>query len=131
MHAIASVHRMSIDELTTDQIEELQGELLRERERLEELLRQSKVDTLPVEPSEAIGRLTRMDAIQQQEMAKASRATYGTKLRQVRAALEAFGRDEYGYCRSCEEPVGYRRLKARPESPFCLSCQDAKESSRD
>ena len=28
------------------------------------------------------------------------------------------------WCRRCEEPIGYKRLSARPESPYCLDCQD-------
>ena len=33
-------------------------------------------------------------------------------------------RGEYGLCRRCDEPIAYRRLKARPESPYCIACQD-------
>ncbi len=118
---------MSDSELTSEHVEELQQVLLSERARLEELLRLSKEGARPVDLGEPIGRLTRMDAIQQQQMTKASRSNSEVKLRQVKAALELLGKGEYGYCRSCEEPVGYPRLKARPEAPYCLSCQDARE----
>ncbi len=118
---------MSDSELTSEQVEELHQVLLSERARLEELLKLSKEGARPVDLDEPIGRLTRMDAIQQQQMTKASRSNYEVKLRQVKAALELLGKGEYGYCRSCEEPVGYPRLKARPEAPYCLSCQDARE----
>ena len=119
---------MNASELTVEQVDELQRFLLSESARLEELLKRSKEDARPVDLDEPIGRLTRMDAIQQQQMTKASRRSYETKLRQVRAALALFGKGEYGFCRLCEEPIGYPRLKARPEAPFCLSCQDARES---
>ena len=82
----------------------------------------------PIAPDVSLGRLTRMDAIQQQQMTKANRSTCEVKLRQVKASLELIGKDEYGFCRSCEEPIGYPRLKARPEAPYCLSCQGARES---
>ena len=119
---------MSAPELTPEQVDELHQFLLAEQVRLEEFLKRSKEGARPVELSEPIGRLTRMDAIQQQQMTKASRRTCERKLRQVRAALDMLGKDEYGFCRSCDEPIGYQRLKARPEAPFCLSCQDARES---
>ena len=118
----------SASELTSEQIESLHQVLLSERARLQELLRLSKEGARPVDLDEPIGRLTRMDAIQQQQMTKANRSTYEMKLRQVKAALELLGKDEYGFCRSCEEPIGYPRLKARPEAPYCLSCQGARES---
>jgi DnaK suppressor protein len=119
---------MSASELTSEQIEELHQVLLSARARLAELLKLSKEGARPVDLGEPIGRLTRMDAIQQQQMTKASRSAYEMKLRQVKAALELLGKDEYGSCRSCEEPIGYPRLKARPEAPYCLSCQGARES---
>lgn len=116
------------EELTSDQLAELRDVLTATRIELEELLKLSKEGSRPVELSEPIGRLTRMDAIQQQMMTKASRGSYERRLRQVQAALEQLEKDSYGYCRSCEEPIGYSRLKARPETPFCLSCQQARES---
>ncbi len=118
---------MIVPELAPEQLEELHQDLLTDRLRLEESLQLSKEGSKPVELSTPIGRLSRMDAIQQQEMTKAGRATAEGKLRQVDAALTAYKKGEYGYCRSCDAPIGYRRLKARPEAPFCLVCQDTRE----
>lgn len=117
-----------MDELTGDQIDELRRDLIDGRARLEEVLEISKEGSRPVNLDEPIGRLSRMDAIQQQQMTIANRGAYERKLRQIEAALEAIDKDEYGNCRACEEPIGYRRLKARPETPFCLECQDAREA---
>jgi DnaK suppressor protein len=113
--------------LKTEELELLRHALIEERTRLVEFLRTSKEGAKPVGLDEPIGRLSRMDAIQQQQMTKANRSSFETKLRQIQAALDAFDKDEYGFCRSCEEPIEYRRLKARPETPFCLECQDARE----
>ena len=30
-------------------------------------------------------------------------------------------------CRRCEEPIGFRRLQARPETPLCVACQNQRE----
>ncbi len=114
-------------ELDPAQLEELHQALLVERRRLEEVLQLTKEGAKPVDLGTPIGRLSRMDALQQQAMTKASRSTLETKLLQVRASLEAYRKGVYGECRSCEEPIGYPRLKARPEAPFCLSCQDSRE----
>ena len=118
---------MDADELTREQLEELGRDLIEERARLQEVLEISKDGAKPVDLDEPIGRLSRMDAIQQQQMTKANRSAYERKLRQIEAALEKLAENEYGDCRSCEEPVGYRRLKARPEAPFCIECQGARE----
>ena len=119
---------MIVPELTPEQAEELHQALLTERLRLQQHLQLTKEGSKPVDLDTPIGRLSRMDAMQQQQMTRASRSTLETKLLQIEASLKAYRRGEYGYCRACEEPIGYRRLKARPEAPFCLSCQDSRES---
>ena len=114
--------------LTPDQIRELESDLVVLREQLGELIAASEEGTRPVELDQsAVGRLSRMDAIQGQQIAKASRRNHQLRLEQVGQALRLIARDNYGYCRRCEEPIGYLRLKARPESPFCLRCQGARE----
>ena len=115
------------EELTTEQVVELRTALVAECSRLEALLELFVDGSLPVKLDTAIGRLSRMDAIQQQEMTRASRSTLETKRRQVEASLAAFEKESYGTCRLCEGAIGYARLKARPEAPFCLRCQDARE----
>ncbi len=74
---------------------------------------------------QAFGRVSRQDALLQQNMAKATQEQARRRLHQVRLALA--DPDEYGYCRHCGEPIGLARLKVRPETPLCLSCQSAAE----
>ncbi len=89
------------------------------------LLDRSREGARPVSLDEPIGRLTRMDAIQQQSMSAANRRQLDLRLRQVVQALGLVQRGDYGLCRRCEGAIGYARLCARPESPYCLACQDA------
>jgi DnaK suppressor protein len=112
------------EELTRPQIEELSTRLEQLQDELEALLDRTRSDSRPVDLDEPIGRLTRMDAIQQQSMSAAGRRQTDLRLRQVRQALMLVRRGEYGLCRRCDEPIGYPRLSARPESPYCLACQD-------
>lgn len=71
----------------------------------------------------SVGRLSRMDAMQQQAMAQATRNNLRLRLQQCRQALEDMASGEYGVCKKCDEDIGYQRLSARPESPFCIACQ--------
>ena len=116
-----------MEELTEAQESELGSDLERLRTELADLLAISREGTQTVELDQPIGRLTRMDAIQQQKMAQASRGGHQIRARQVDAAIKALVEGQYGYCRHCEEAIGYRRLKAKPETPFCLGCQSASE----
>jgi DnaK suppressor protein len=87
-----------------------------------------RAGSAPVSLDEPIGRLSRMELMQQQQMAKANVAAAEQRLKLIALAYEALDRGEYGDCRRCEEPISPRRLRARPESPLCLRCQSARES---
>ena len=115
------------DPLTAAQIVELRAYLGRIRDELHASLRDRGAAVQPVDLDEPIGRLSRMEAIQQQKMAQATRRREELRLRMVVAALEADPEDELGWCKRCDEPIGYGRLSIRPEAPFCVTCQDLAE----
>lgn len=119
-----------MDELDRSRIEELHRDLLALQTEIERLLGLTRDGVRPVDLDEPIGRLTRMDSLQMQSLARASRQGLEVRRRQVQAALDLIARGEYGFCRRCEESVGFRRLKVRPETPFCLPCQEALEAER-
>ena len=81
----------------------------------------------PVDLDEPIGRISRVDAMQQQKMVAANRQAAQQRRRQVEAALDRIEAGEYGECQSCGEEIGPRRLKAQPEAPLCLDCQGRRE----
>jgi len=70
----------------------------------------------------AVGRLSRMDALQQQAMAQAQERRTKLRLEQVGHALARLDNGVYGDCVACGDPVGSARLDARPETPFCVDC---------
>lgn len=116
-----------MDELTDDRIEELRTILSELRDELETTLEGAAEGSRPVSLDQPIGRVSRVDALQQQEMAQANRRNVEIRLAQVRQALSALDSGDYGYCRKCEEPIAYERLRSRPEAPFCVQCQRGSE----
>jgi len=118
---------MESEELGPEQLETLRAALLQLRGELAQMLSSSKKAAEPVDLDEPIGRLSRMDAMQQQKMLAANRQAARVRQRQVDVALARFDDGEYGDCLECGEPVGARRLLANPETPFCLVCQTARE----
>lgn len=112
-----------MDELTSERIDALGARLRDLRVEIEERLAGTRDAVRPVSLDEPIGRLTRMDAIQQQSMTAAGRRASDIRLQQVVQALTAIGNGTYGQCRRCRDPISFRRLEARPESPYCLACQ--------
>jgi DnaK suppressor protein len=123
-------YALPVCEVNEAQVDELRRDLLVLREEIDRLLGLTRDGVRPVDLDEPIGRLTRMDSLQVQSLARASRQGLEVKRRQVLAALDSIAAGDYGLCRRCEEPIGFRRLKVRPETPFCLSCQETLESER-
>jgi DnaK suppressor protein len=114
-------------DLTSPQVQELLESLHQLREELQRQLALSRDGIRPVSLDEPIGRLTRMDAIQQQKMTEATRLETQVRSRQVEAALLRHAAGDYGACAQCEEPIGYPRLKVRPEAASCVGCQSRRE----
>ncbi len=118
-----------MEPLTEKQTKELQEQLEVRRAELEQLLA-SDDDTLAVELDQSRqGRLSRMDAMQQQAMAVAKRETYRQQLRQIIRALNRMAEDDYGFCQRCDEPIPMARLNIRPEAELCLKCQAARDQA--
>ena len=119
------------DELTEDQLEELHADLLALRENLRGARDATgqAAETVHLDQS-AVGRVSRIDAIQHQAMAQEQLRRNELRLKQVAVALDAFRDDDYGWCRKCGEPVGYPRLKARPETVVCVPCMRVLEEER-
>lgn len=113
--------------LTDEQIKELTSDLRQLQESLSAILEKGSESASIVELDQPIGRLTRMDAIQRQHMAKANRASHELRLNQVNAALRDLQKEDYGECKTCGEYIGFKRLKVRPEAPFCIECQSQRE----
>jgi DnaK suppressor protein len=114
-------------ELTAADAEALRATLLQLRGTLTQQLADVERGSKPVDLDEPIGRLSRMDALQQQQMASANAAAARRRLGLVGRALTALDDESYGECLTCEEPIELARLRARPETPRCLRCQGALE----
>jgi len=81
----------------------------------------------PVElDQQAVGRLSRMDALQVQAMALETSRRRGVELRRIATALARIDEGEYGYCLECGEEIAVRRLELAPASPLCIGCASGK-----
>jgi DnaK suppressor protein len=75
-----------------------------------------------------IGRLSRMDALQAQEMAAATERRRELELERIDAALQRIASGDFGYCVQCGEDIGLERLEFDPTTPLCIAC--ARQSER-
>ena len=104
------------------------------RETLQALAAQIRVadaETLgeraPVElDQQAVGRLSRMDALQVQAMAMETSRRRATQLRRITAALARMDEGEFGYCLECGDEIAARRIELDPAAPLCIGCASGK-----
>jgi len=76
----------------------------------------------PVAPDKALGRLTRMDSLNDQGISHAALQQHREKLYKLGLALEQVNRPGFGDCVLCGRPIPTERLMALPESTKCVSC---------
>ncbi|WP_245294048.1 TraR/DksA family transcriptional regulator [Methylobrevis pamukkalensis] len=71
---------------------------------------QTAADRRPVElDQQSVGRLSRMDAMQQQAMAAAQETRRLGRARALEAAIRRLDAGEFGWCDDCGEFIGMRR----------------------
>lgn len=71
---------------------------------------------------QAVGRLSRMDALQNQAMAKAQQTNRNIETHRLKAALQRLEDGEYGYCEDCGDRIPDGRLKLDLAASKCVSC---------
>lgn len=70
----------------------------------------------------AVGRLSRMDAMQAQQMAQETERRRHLQLQKIEGALRRIEADEFGYCYVCGNEIDARRLQADPTITRCIKC---------
>ena len=71
-----------------------------------------------------VGRLSRMDAMQSQQIALETERRRQQQLVKIEGALHRLGAGEYGYCFCCGDEIAGQRLKADPTITRCINCAD-------
>lgn len=91
-------------------------------ERLKRQIVDLKELTKPIEPDCAIGRVSRMDAINNKSVNEAGLRKKQEQLNGLGYTLSIFDQDELERCSACGEPIPTRRIFVMPESRKCVRC---------
>jgi len=76
----------------------------------------------PIAPDDAIGRISRMDAINNKSVTEASLRQAEQKLKSLQRVLSRVGTSEFGICLKCRKTIPAARILYRPESLYCVNC---------
>ena len=115
--------------MNQQQIDELKDSLSAWKQDLESHLKNVSTNSRPVTlDQQSVGRVSRIDAIQQQQMARANQEQATQNLKQVELALQRITSGDYGLCLHCDEPIAIARLQAQPFASLCIECQSLSET---
>lgn len=95
------------------------------RERIfdaEATIKDLEAKTAPIAPDVAIGRLSRMDAIQEKEVNSAILAEKRNERAALAETLQRIDLPGYGHCAKCGDLISPARLEAIPETTHCIKC---------
>jgi len=111
--------------MTPDQKEQIRHRIETELNAIAEQIVQLEETMRPIAPDCSLGRLTRMEAINEQAVNQ--RILDQARLRQTRLrnALSRIDSEAFGLCIDCEEPIEFERMKIRPESIRCVACANS------
>ena len=112
------------DELSPEACRARYEALLREEHAaLAEAEVRTDADRKPVMlDQQSVGRLSRMDALQGQAMAKAMQGRRAGRARAIQAALERLLGEDFGWCDDCGTFIGQKRLDLDPTIQRCVDC---------
>ena len=82
-----------------------------------------KEKTKPITPDCSLGRLTRQEMIQEQQINEHALHEAEIRINKLKYALQKIDKDDYGICDECEENILFDRLMILPESTHCVACK--------
>lgn len=94
----------------------------REIKKLSRKIDELKEFTAPVSPDDAIGRISRMDAINNKSIVEASMRNLKSRLDQLHKISQTVNDNKFGYCIKCHKSIPFERLKLKPEIRHCADC---------
>lgn len=105
-----------------DEKDKIEQRIAKEIAKTQILIEEYKDMTKPVAPDDSIGRITRMDAINNKSVTEASLRQAEEKLRNLQRVLSRAGSSDFGLCIKCGKSIPEARILYRPESLHCVDC---------
>jgi DnaK suppressor protein len=105
-----------------DRQTEMEVLLKHEIQKTEQTILDYQEMTKPIGPENAIGRVSRMDAIQNKSITEAALRQAEKKLGRLKHMLTKIDDKDFGLCNRCKQPIPFKRMLLMPQSPYCVRC---------
>ena len=102
--------------------QDIKNRILEELKKTEEAILDYKESTKPISPENAIGRVSRMDAINNKSVVEAALRKAEEKLNKLKLVLNKVDDADFGICIRCGDPIPIGRVLLMPQSRNCVRC---------
>lgn len=102
--------------------QEITEKIKEEIAKTEQLIAEYKDLSKPVSLDNSIGRISRMDAINNKSITESALRQSEEKLSKLNQALDKVGTKDFGICIKCKQPIPLGRILLMPESSRCVNC---------
>jgi len=108
--------------MTKKELKNIKENVLQEIEKTEKSITDYREMTKPISPENAVGRISRMDAINNKSVAEAALRQAEGKLKNLLYVQDSFEEKEFGICIKCQKPIPIGRILLMPQSWYCVNC---------
>ena len=108
--------------MTSKELRTIKVQIEEEVEKTLLLVRNYRELSRPIAPENAIGRISRMDAINNKTVIEAALRKAEQKLTNLKVALSNINDPDFGLCSKCNNPIPMGRILLMPHSRFCVNC---------
>ncbi len=108
--------------MTKEQKNQLKDKIVEDIKTMQDEIEDLKEKVKPITPDCSLGRLTRQEMIQEQQVNEHAMHEAEIRVNRLKYSLGKVDKDEYGICAECEEEIIFGRLLLLPESTHCVAC---------
>jgi len=108
--------------MKTKELAKIQHIIKEEINKTTASIKHYKMLTKPIAPENAIGRISRMDAINNKSVNEAALIKAEQKLKNLNIALSNINDSDFGICARCSQNIPLGRILLMPQSRFCVNC---------
>lgn len=108
--------------MTAEEKNELKTIIDEQVQSIQEEIEELKELTKPVKLDASVGRLSRMDAINNKAINEKQLREKKSTLQKLERALERYDEDKLGTCLKCGNEIPFGRLKIMPYTTRCVQC---------
>ncbi len=105
-----------------EELKDIEFRIIAEIENTQEIVEKFRELTKPIAPENAIGRVSRMDAINNKSVNEATLNKAVQKLKNLEIAVTKINEPDFGKCRSCYNQIPIRRILLLPQITICVNC---------